>query len=571
MAFDMTTALTIKANVVGQGQIKGLESGLGRVSKQTNRTAQAMQRLKGAAGGALGMMRSFLPVLGVAGVAAFAKSNLDAADAMSKLSQRTGVAAPVLDKFRKVADLNDTSIESLGKGFGILAKNMNDANNKGTGPAAEAFAALNVQLTDSSGKLRDTDQVMLELGDKFRQMEDGTQKAALASQIFGQRLGQEMIPMLNAGGDAVRNMSTAMTQEFADKAAAFNDRLTEMTEKLGELGLKLTEALLPFLDQLVDGIVVLAEKFQQLDQGTQRLILVLGGISAAALVFAPIISAVGSLIGLLGGLVPIITTITTALLSLGAAAVATLGLGGLALGGLIIAAIALIYRFRNEIFSAIKAIIGALQSLGKAFYSFFIEPTVKRVQMIMQFFADSFQRIRDFITSPIQSAANFIQRVFGSVVASVANRINFVVEAINRIIGAANRAMAAVGGPQLPFIPSVPVPAFAEGGVVAGPTLAMVGEGNEREYIVPESKMARASANYLAGLRGGAVVPRFAEGGVVVPNTGSVNIQTGPVTQMGGQDFVTTQDLSDAVMAGIDQTLQLLRRDGSIRSSLGLV
>ena len=571
MAFDMTTALTIKANVVGQGQIKGLESGLGKVSKQTNRTAQAMQRLKGAAGGALGMMRSFLPVLGVAGVAAFAKSNLDAADAMSKLSQRTGVAAPVLDKFRKVADLNDTSIESLGKGFGILAKNMNDAKTKGTGPAAEAFAALNVQLTDASGKLRDTDQVMLELGDKFRQMEDGTQKAAFAAQIFGSRLGQEMIPLLNAGGDAVRNMSTAMTQEFADKAAAFNDRLTEMTEKLGELGLKLTEALLPFLNQLVDGIVVLAERFQQLDQQTQRLIIVLGGISAAALVFAPIISAVGSLVGLLGGLLPVIGGIIAALKGLAIAAVAAIGLGPLALGGLIIGAVALVYHFRDEIFSAFKGIVNALQSLGKAFYGFFIEPTVKRVQAMLQFFADSFKRIREFITQPIQAAAQFIQRVFGSVVASIAQRINFVVNAINQIIGAANRAMAAVGGPQLPFIPTVPVPAFAEGGVVSGPTLAMVGEGGEREYIVPESKMARASANYLAGLRGGSVVPRFAEGGVVVPNTGSVNIQTGPVTQMGGQDFVTTQDLSDAVMDGIDQTLRMLRRDGTIRSQLGLV
>lgn len=570
MAFDMTTALTIKANVVGQGQIKGLENGLGRVSKQTNRTAQAMQRLKGAAGGALGMMRSFLPVLGVAGVAAFAKSNLDAADAMSKLSQRTGVAVPQLDKFRQVAELNDTSIESLGKGFGILAKNMNDANTKGTGPAAEAFAALNIPLTDTSGKLRDTDAVMLELGDKFRQMEDGTQKAALASQIFGQRLGQEMIPLLNAGGDAVRNMSTAMTQEFADKAAEFNDRLTVMGENLTRLGLTLTEALLPFLNQLVDQIVILAERFQMLDPTVQKVILTIAGISAVALVFAPIIGAVGSLIGILGGLLPVITGIITALGGLAAAAVAALGIGPFAIAGLIIAAGALIYTFRDQIFQAFQAIGDTFRAAAETFYKIFIEPVQKRVQSMIEFFRESFMRVREFLTKPIEAAAQTIKRVFSGVVASIARSINFVVEAINRIIGAANQAMAAVGGPQLPFIPTVPVPAFAEGGVVGGPTLAMVGEGGEREYIVPESKMARASANYLAGLRGGAVVPRFAEGGVVVPNTASVSIQTGPVTQMGGQNFVTTQDLGAAVQSGVQQTLKMLRRDGTVRKQLGL-
>ena len=148
----------------------------------------------------------------------------------------------MLDKFRKVAELSDTSLQSLEKAFPALARGIDDAVIKGTGPAAEAFARLGVTLTDANGKVRETDQVMLDLADKFKAMPDGTEKAALASQIFGQRLGSELIPMLNSGGDAVRNMGTALTQDFADKAAAFNDRLEDMQEKLGNLAIKLTEA-----------------------------------------------------------------------------------------------------------------------------------------------------------------------------------------------------------------------------------------------------------------------------------------------------------------------------------------
>jgi TP901 family phage tail tape measure protein len=276
MALDMTTALTIRAKVDGL-QISGLTKGLGGVTKQSNAAAGAMGKLRGAASGAMGALRGFLPVLGVGAMVKFAKDNIDAADAMSKMSQRTGVAAPMLDKFRKVAELSDTSIEGLGKGFKTLASNMYDAQAKGTGPAADAFNKLGIAITDSNGKLRDSDQVMLDIADKFKQMADGPEKAALAADLFGAKIGDELIPLLNSGGDAVRNMGTSMTQEFADKAAAFNDRLETMQEKLGDVGLRLTEALLPALEALASGL----EAFTALPEPIQNLALAFGAIATA--------------------------------------------------------------------------------------------------------------------------------------------------------------------------------------------------------------------------------------------------------------------------------------------------
>lgn len=112
--------------------------------------------------------------------------------------------------------------------------------------------------------------------------------------------------------------------------------------------------------------------------------------------------------------------------------------------------------------------------------------------------------------------------------------------------------------------------AFARGGVVKGPTLGLIGEGGEPEYIIPQSKAAGFAANFLSGKRGASAIPGFAEGGMAVPSTASVNIKTGPVTQMDGQNFVTTSDLGAAVEAGVLQTLDMLRRDLATRSVLGL-
>ena len=112
--------------------------------------------------------------------------------------------------------------------------------------------------------------------------------------------------------------------------------------------------------------------------------------------------------------------------------------------------------------------------------------------------------------------------------------------------------------------------AFARGGVVKGPTLGLIGEGGEPEYIIPQSKAAGFSANYLAGKRGISAVPGFAAGGVAMPSSANVSIQTGPVTQMNGQNFVTTSEMSAAVRAGVEQTLDLIRRDGMIRAGLSI-
>ena len=55
--------------------------------------------------------------------------------------------------------------------------------------------------------------------------------------------------------------------------------------------------------------------------------------------------------------------------------------------------------------------------------------------------------------------------------------------------------------------------AFAQGGMVNEPTLGLVGEGGESEYIIPESKMNDAMNRYAAGARGEDVLAGGGEAG----------------------------------------------------------
>ena len=173
--------------------------------------------------------------------------------------------------------------------------------------------------------------------------------------------------------------------------------------------------------------------------------------------------------------------------------------------------------------------------------------------------------MQQILASPFISAMATVKSALNGIMAAVERGINGAVAAINRLISAANR----VPGVNIPKASPVKLPRFADGGVVTGPTLAMVGEGGEPEYIVPQSKAAGFAQNWISGKRGIGAIPGFAEGGMVMPSA-SVSIQTGPVTQMNGTNYVTTQDLSRAVQTGVNQTLSLIAGDGSVRRQLGL-
>ena len=122
--------------------------------------------------------------------------------------------------------------------------------------------------------------------------------------------------------------------------------------------------------------------------------------------------------------------------------------------------------------------------------------------------------------------------------------------------------------------------AFQYGGVVNSPTLGMVGEGGEPEYIIPASKMDGAMARYSAGARGGAVIPGGShEAGTVAGASGNTVVEyTGPVLNFNGDDYVpkdaVPRIISTAAQQGASmgqsKMMSTLKNSRSQRSKIGL-
>ena len=170
-------------------------------------------------------------------------------------------------------------------------------------------------------------------------------------------------------------------------------------------------------------------------------------------------------------------------------------------------------------------------------------------------FQEGWRRAGQFITGIWQGIVNGLRGIVNGFFQGFFGQINGAIRLINLLIAGFNRIPNV---PDIPYVPSVGVPRFAEGGVVDRPTLAMVGEGGEREYIIPESKMAGAAAAYLGGARGASVM-----------GPSPINITTGPVMQQQGQNWVTMADLQQAMRATEAATLQRIRTPAG-RAALGI-
>lgn len=108
---------------------------------------------------------------------------------------------------------------------------------------------------------------------------------------------------------------------------------------------------------------------------------------------------------------------------------------------------------------------------------------------------------------------------------------------------------------------------YASGGFVTRPTLGLIGEAGEPEYVIPQSKMFSASNQFLSGARGQSVLSGGAAS--TSPSSATINITTGPVVQLGGEQYVTVRDMQNAMQATARGVLDSLRRP-STRISLGI-
>lgn len=249
-----------------------------------------------------GVLANLGVAVSVAGLTAMVKSAIDTGDALDEMAQRTGIAVESLSLLVPAAELSAVSTEKFEAGLKKLATGMLEAAT-GSEASAQNFAAMGVAVQNQDGTLRDSEQVLLDLADRFQAMPDGAEKAALAVDIFG-KAGAEMIPFLNQGREGIgalkqeaAELGLQLSADTAAQAGNFNDALDKLKLATQSIGNQIIASLLPALNDMAGGMVESAKQGGTLRAILDGVVLVLKTLALGAATVGKAFVALGEAIG----------------------------------------------------------------------------------------------------------------------------------------------------------------------------------------------------------------------------------------------------------------------------------
>lgn len=185
---------------------------------------------------------------------------LDRADQIKSLAQQTGFAAATIQEMGFAAEQSNTSTESLVRGMRALSKYAFDAA-KGGKESSAAFAALGVQAKGADGKVRGAEDILFDLTDALKNVENDTERAALSLKFFG-RTGFELQPFLAQGSEKIREMrdearalGLVMDESTVTAGSRLKDTFGKLRGVVRSLGNAAARGLLPHLQKIADGVL----------------------------------------------------------------------------------------------------------------------------------------------------------------------------------------------------------------------------------------------------------------------------------------------------------------------------
>lgn len=252
MAKQSTSEVMVKI----KGDNKNLDDSL--------RKSKSSLKNFGASAKSAGLALAKMAAVGIVAAAGFTavtwgltKSFKDYGLQLDEINKTMGVNATISSQMAYAAEQEHASLEDLLTGWKKLSKSMSDAND-GAAVSVEVFDALGISVQDSSGNLKSLDEMTLEIADAMKGMTNETQKAALAQDLFG-KSGLNLIPFLNMGADGIqalmaesKALGNVWTNEMAEGAKVFDDKLTALNYSLKAMKWQIGNALMPEFEKITD-------------------------------------------------------------------------------------------------------------------------------------------------------------------------------------------------------------------------------------------------------------------------------------------------------------------------------
>lgn len=179
------------------------------------------------------------------------------ADNVMQLSTQYGLTTDKIQEFQYMSELTDTSLETITGSMTKLTKNMQTAT-KGTGDAYARFEKLGISVTDTEGNLRSTDEVFAEAISRLGNVENATERDALAMNIFG-KSAMDLNPLIAVGREGLADyraeaheMGYVLDSETLDSLGAVDDAMQRATRRLDAVKNQIGRYLAPIVADITE-------------------------------------------------------------------------------------------------------------------------------------------------------------------------------------------------------------------------------------------------------------------------------------------------------------------------------
>lgn len=244
-------------------QLKKIADTMGITEKEAKKLQKQAKDLNKELGA--GFKKASMVCAGAVGAIAVATQQLvsntvQAGDRVDKLSQKIGLSRSGFQEWDYIMAQNGASIDSLQMGMKTLV-NQIDGVNKGNKNAVNNFNALGVSVKDSSGKMKNQEQIFEEVVTALQKMPDGAKKAKLANDMFG-RSGSELMPVLQGSAKGVQELKArykelgmGISDEAVDACVLFGDTIDDIKKSFGGFTASIGAEFLPILQDLANQFI----------------------------------------------------------------------------------------------------------------------------------------------------------------------------------------------------------------------------------------------------------------------------------------------------------------------------
>ena len=177
------------------------------------------------------------------------------ADEIDTLSRKTGLTTDTIQELNYASELLDVDTSTVTGSMTKLEKTMGSAAS-GNKSAIQTFKDLGISVKDSSGNLRDADEVFWEAIDALGQIESETERDVASMSLFG-KSAKELNPLILAGSSTFRSLADeahrtgyVMSSETVDAFGALDDNMQRLANGAQAVEQSFGQVLLPLLTDM---------------------------------------------------------------------------------------------------------------------------------------------------------------------------------------------------------------------------------------------------------------------------------------------------------------------------------